>query len=113
MVRIMEKMLFVCLGNLDRSPTAEDLFKNHKKCDVKSCGISESAAQPVTQELVEWADTIFVMESWHRDTLLKRFPSLVNKPIINLSIPDFFMRGDPRLIELLKERLEQAGWCGD
>lgn len=106
----MKKLiLFVCLGNENRSPTAEELYRDNDKYDVISCGISPAASRPVTKELVEWADRIIVMEGWHKNVLLERFPNSAHKPIINLNIPDIFPRGDARLVKLLKERLKEIG----
>jgi protein-tyrosine-phosphatase len=38
-----KKVLFVCTGNYDRSPTAENMYKNVKGLEVKSAGISIAA----------------------------------------------------------------------
>jgi predicted protein tyrosine phosphatase len=103
-----ERILFVCSENKNRSPTAESLYENSTRYEARSCGISQASAQPVTEELIKWADKIIVMESWHADTLLERFPGLRGKEIINLNVPDIFIRDDPRLVKLLKERLGEA-----
>ena len=60
--------------------------------------------QQVTAELIAWADLICVMEQYHKDVLEERFPGSSEKVIV-LEIPDYFYRGDPELVRLLKLRL--------
>ncbi len=64
----------------------------------------EPEEHPVTEELIAWADVIFVMEQYHRDVLEERFPGASEKVVV-LDIPDCFYRGDPELIRLLQMRL--------
>lgn len=98
------KLLFVCTENLQRSPTAESLFKSPKH-KAKSAGISPYANTQITKQAVDWADVIICMESIHKSFLLKQFPSAKNK-IQVLNIPDIYYRNDPELIRLLKEKLK-------
>ena len=56
--------------------------------------------------LIEWADTIFVMERQHRSKLQKQFrTSLKDKRIVCLDIPDDYEFMDPDLVRLLEARL--------
>lgn len=48
------KMLFVCGRNVDRSTTAEAMFKGFEGLDVKSAGVSVGATVPITKELIDW-----------------------------------------------------------
>lgn len=101
-----EKLLFICSQNRLRSPTAEVLFSKNPDIEVASAGTNHDAEVPVTAELIEWADMIFVMERMHRAKLQKRFrSSLKSKNIICLNIPDDFEFMDPKLIRLLEARL--------
>lgn len=87
------RLLFVCSGNLCRSPMAAGIARHLGQergidLEVKSCGtiaragmeasenavvacqekgvdISDHRAQPLSRELVEWADQILVMEENH------------------------------------------------
>ena len=71
-----------------------------------SAGLSPDAVNPVTPELIEWADLIFVMEQSHRNKLSKQFrPYLKSKQIVCLDIPDNYQYMDPHLVELLKDRV--------
>ena len=100
------KILFVCTGNLDRSPTAEDLFKGREAFEVKSAGTHIHARRRISQSLLDWADKIFVMERAHEDAILQLMPEAENK-ITVLDIPDNYLRNSPELVELLKAKLSK------
>lgn len=99
-----KRILFVCSGNLDRSPTAEELLKDIEGLEVKSAGTLRGASTLISKELIEWADTIFAMEESHKDVILSIDPS-AEKNVVVLDIRDRYRRGDPNLIRLLKEKL--------
>jgi predicted protein tyrosine phosphatase len=59
--------LFVCYANVDRSPTAEAVYRritreNSLAIEANSAGVSRGANRLVTKEMVDLADEIFVME---------------------------------------------------
>ncbi len=100
----MKKILFVCSQNRLRSPTAEQVFASRP--DLDSAGTNNAAENPLTSELVRWADVIVVMEKIHRRKLQQRFRSSLNgKRMICLDIPDDYAFMDPALIKLLHARL--------
>lgn len=104
----MQKVLFVCSQNKLRSPTAEQVFSEIPGLDVLSAGTNHDAVTPLSSELIEWSDKIFVMENTHREKLQKRFrSSLKGKKIICLDIPDNFSYMDPELVAILKKKLAQ------
>jgi len=99
------KVLFVCTANRLRSPTAVDVFSGLPGVDVTSAGISLSAPNRLTAELVTRSDLIFVMEARHREWIRQKFRDRpADSRILILHIPDEYDRGDPVLIDLLKER---------
>jgi len=101
----MQHILFICSQNRLRSPTAEQVFSNLKGFEVASAGLNPEAEVPVSSELLEWADVIFVMERAHRNKLAKKFKvHLKSKRIICLDIPDEFELMDPVLVRLLKAK---------
>ena len=100
----MTRVLFVCTGNMDRSPTAESLLAGKEGFEVKSAGTWIHAGRRITKPLIEWADMIFVMEDHHRDVILRICPEAEEK-IIVLDIPDVYRRNDPELVEILKKKL--------
>jgi predicted protein tyrosine phosphatase len=100
------KVLFICSANRLRSPTAETIFSGYAGVEAKSAGVGKEATVPVSAELLEWADLIFVMEKRHRNIIHSRFKEVYErKRIICLYIPDEFEFMDPQLIELLEERV--------
>ncbi|MGP4079379.1 arsenate reductase/protein-tyrosine-phosphatase family protein [Pseudalkalibacillus sp. R45] len=92
-------ILFVCTGNTCRSPMAEALLRHYSngKIEVQSAGIyaaygSPASAQsievlkdegiscnhksqPLTEDLVEWADLILTMTTQHKQAIISQFPS--------------------------------------
>lgn len=99
-------MLFVCSQNRLRSPTAEQVFASHPAISVASAGTNNDAENPLTSELVRWADMIFVMEKAHRNKLQKRFKSdLKDARIVCLDIPDEYEFMDKGLVRLLKAKV--------
>ena len=101
-----QHVLFLCSQNRFRSPTAERLFSTWPGIEVASAGLEATAESPVTPELLQWADVIFVMERSHRNKLSQRFRShLQNRRIICLNIPDEYEFMDPELVLLLNARV--------
>ena len=104
----MKNVLFVCSENRLRSPTAEQVFSRRPDIEVASAGTNHDADNPLTSELVEWADIIFVMEKTHRNKLQKRFRASLKKArVICLDIPDEFEFMDPMLVRLLETRVSR------
>ncbi|MCW5623317.1 MAG: low molecular weight protein tyrosine phosphatase family protein [Burkholderiales bacterium] len=101
-------VLFVCSQNRLRSPTAEQVFANRPGIECSSAGTNHDAENPLTPELIEWADVIFVMEKTHRNKLTSRFrPHLANKRVICLNIPDDYEYMAPALVRLLERKVPQ------
>ena len=104
-----QHLLFVCTANQQRSPTAEEMFSEDDRYEARSCGTQATVHRRCDEEIIDWADVIFCMEEMHRRELLDRFPVAENKKIVVLGIPDRYFRGDPELVRLLRERLQE--WC--
>lgn len=103
---MMKRFLFICSQNRLRSPTAEQVFSARSDIEVASAGTNNDAENPLTEELIQWADFIVVMEKTHRNKVQKRFNrALGGKRMICLDIPDDYDFMDPGLIRLLEARM--------
>lgn len=95
-------LLFICSRNQWRSRTAEKIF-NSQLHPSKSAGTEEAARIKVTEKLIIWADTIFVMEKKHKQRLQAKFKDLLTaKTIVILEIADDYQYMDEELIETFK-----------
>ena len=103
-----ERILFVCTANVDRSRTAQDLYRADERYEVRSAGVADFATVPLTQDLLLWADRVFVMnerEDHHRTRIRVKFPHAHPRAIVDLDIEDRWPRGDPELVALILRRL--------
>jgi predicted protein tyrosine phosphatase len=103
-----QRVLFLCRQNRRRSPTAERLFCKRPDLDVRSAGTSADALARVNQQMLDWADRIFIMDEQQRQSLQRRFhghPAL--ERLICLDIPDDFVFLQPQLVELLHARVSR------
>lgn len=107
----ISNILFVCIGNICRSPFAQGLFtklmrkEGHKGFHAKSAGLlalpgnsvtflaqkvaaeygvdlTGHQAKPLSQELVNGSGLILVMEKSHKDDLLVDFPEAAGKTFL-------------------------------
>jgi len=102
----MKTVLFVCSQNKLRSPTAEQVFASYPGIECASAGLNHDAENPLTEELLEWAEIIFVMEKAQRAKLTSRFKKhLQDQRIICLNIPDNYDYMAPALVALLEAKV--------
>lgn len=102
----MKRLLFICSQNRLRSPTAEQVFSQWPGVEAISAGLNHDAVTPLSADLIEWADTILVMEQSHKNKLSKKFRGyLAGKRIVVLGIPDDYDYMQPELISLLKAKV--------
>jgi len=99
-------LLFVCSECRLRSPTAERVFAAYPGVATIAAGTNHDATTPVSGDLIEWAEIIFVMEEGHRSKLVKRFgEQLRGKKLVVLGISDAFGYMHPQLVALLEARV--------
>jgi len=105
-----KRLLFVCTGNICRSPMAEQLARKIASdlgldVEIRSCGTSpalgsgvtpeaqraliamgmppqEHAPQAASRELLAWADAVLVMTKAHRDRLFSTFPETAGRVFV-------------------------------
>jgi predicted protein tyrosine phosphatase len=101
--------LFVCYGNMERSPTAEAVCQriaaeNSLDIEASSAGTSDRADRPVTKKIADLADRIFVMEPDMVAEMVEEYGQNPAK-IVCMEIPDIYERDEPELVRTLEQKL--------
>lgn len=106
-----QTILFVCSANKQRSKTAEDYF-SAKYSDLRflSAGTNikiceREGTNPLTIDILENADLIFVMEQRHKKQIMDFLEGKFKKELIVLNIPDIYKYYQKELIEILEEKV--------
>ncbi|NMP15865.1 hypothetical protein [Thalassotalea sp. Y01] len=109
-------ILFLCTANIQRSKTAEELFRAaNKKHQYKSAGLSAKYVQKAnstlcTEEMLQWADQIYVFEEQHIERIQKYTGDVYLPKITNLNIPDEYQYFQRELVLLLLERVKLSNY---
>ena len=103
------KILFVCTINRMRSATAHTIYADDARFEVLSAGTDQSAKVALSEDLLNWADAIVVMEKEHRNFIRKHYLHIYNKKkLVCLYIPDDFDYMQEELIFILKDKFEDV-----
>ena len=102
------RVLFVCSLNQWRSPTAEFIYREDARLDVRSAGIRTDATRHLSPADVAWAQLIFVMDAFQKAWIEDRFRGQEVPRIQVLDIPDSLVYMDPELQRLLRLAIEPA-----
>jgi predicted protein tyrosine phosphatase len=100
------KILFVCGRNLWRSPTAERIYRQDRRIQVRSAGVSGKSPHTISRADLEWADLVLVMENEHKSKIAGLFRDLKLPPIKSLDIPDEYEYMNEELVTLIKSGTE-------
>lgn len=99
---ILKKLLFVCEGNEQRSPTFEIWFKkNRPQYDVRSVGIARNHSGVSIVELFKWADIIYVMDLDQEMFIARKFSEFLEKVVV-IGCDDKYPRESPQLLRLIE-----------
>jgi predicted protein tyrosine phosphatase len=100
----VRNILFICSRNQWRSPTGEQVWRNHPELNFRAAGTSSKAKRTVSVKDIQWAEVIFVMEEKHKNRLKAEFTKLLNcKDIQVLDIPDDYQYMDSELVEIMQQ----------
>lgn len=102
------KLLFVCSQGQNRSRTGSDLYRK-LGYETKCAGV-HSSSNPLTKEMLEWADAVFVFEEGQAREIKSRWPQH-SKPMFNLDIWNYHPYGDPSLEVNIKRKMRD--WLDD
>lgn len=101
-----KRILFICEGNVHRSPTAARLYASTPGIKARSAGLSSLARVQLTEELLAWADVVFVMERRLVRMIRNRFrEAIAGKELVCLAVPDDYQFMQQELQSVLVERL--------
>ena len=100
------RVLFVCALNQWRSPTAEHLYRDDARLQVRSAGVRADARRRVSQSDLAWADVVFVMDREQKRWIQEQFRSVQLPDIRILDVPDEFTYMDPRLQAALRAAID-------
>jgi len=108
-------LLFICTANLCRSPLAASLFDNSDIYEAKSAGTDVKPeyinSVQINQDLINWADEIFVMSEKedHHLSYIKENLDISNKKVTVLDISNVYNTSVSEerdlLIKILKDKL--------
>ena len=104
-----KRVLTVCSANMLRSPTiAVVLSMPPYDYNTRSAGTHSFALVPVTEDLLMWADEVVCADTEHalaiRDKMMEY---QLDKPIVNLRIPDNYEYRNPELILMIRRRYDE------
>ncbi|MBD1396194.1 protein-tyrosine-phosphatase [Pontibacter sp. JH31] len=101
-------ILVVCGRNKRRSRTAEYIFKNDMRFNIRSVGLSPKSERQIKEKDVLWADIIYVMEQGQGARIAGTNRQLELPPLEVLHIEDEYEYLEPELIEMLKDRINSS-----
>jgi predicted protein tyrosine phosphatase len=99
-------VLFVCALNQWRSPTAEALYRNDPRLEVRSAGIRANATRRVSKRDLAWAEVIMVMEREHKKWIQEHFRDEQLPPIVNLNVTVGLGFMNPELQRILRSAID-------
>jgi predicted protein tyrosine phosphatase len=105
MKNVKPNILIVCGKNKRRSRTAEYIFKNDSRFNIRSAGLSQKSERFLSEKDVIWSDLILAMEDKHRARIRELYRDLNLPPIEILDISDDYEYRDQVLIKILEEKI--------
>jgi protein-tyrosine phosphatase len=98
-------ILVVCGRNKKRSRTAEHIFKNDNRFNIRSAGLSPKSDRKISENDLNWSDLVFVMETGQRAKIWELYRHLELPDIEILNIADDYEFMNEELIEMLSEKI--------
>lgn len=103
---IRRHLLFVQAGNSLRARLAAAMYAERVDLDARHASLDDDPS--LDEELLAWADLVFVMEPSHRARMRDRFPSSFDGERIRcLEVPDSFPFTEEAFARLVKARVSR------
>lgn len=83
------------------------MFKNESRFSVRSAGLSPKSSRKISENDLNWADLVLVMEPDHRAKIKKLYSFLELPKIEILHIPDEYEFMDEDLVALLSDKISE------
>jgi predicted protein tyrosine phosphatase len=100
-------ILVICGRNKRRSRTAEHIFKNDDRFSIRSAGLSPQSNRKISENDLNWADLVLVMEADQKAKIRKVYQHLDLPGIEVLNIADDYEFMDDELIDMLRVKMDQ------
>lgn len=100
--------MVVCGRNKRRSRTAESIFKNDARFNIRSAGLSPSSDRKLSENDLRWSQLVLVMEKQQRSRITHAYSYLDMPTIEVMDIPDEYDYMDAELVSILTEKIEEA-----
>lgn len=97
------RVLFICSAGLLRSPTAAYVAAG-LGYNTRAAGCEHYALIPVTEQLLAWADKVFVMTEDQKERFYK-----MNDKVKVLGIKDDYEYRSSELVTIIETKLKEAG----
>jgi len=114
------RYLYICSSNRNTSRTALDIMSEmYMKDEHDSAGVSPvdveitkrdywEGAKFVTEEMLEWADKVFVFEPMAEIFISTLWKKKFDKKLVTLYVPPLFAYGDAKLVSALQIALKKG-----
>lgn len=100
----------MCGRNKRRSRTAEYIFKNDNRFNIRSAGLSPRSERKISETDLRWANLIFVMEIDQKVRIADTYRHMKLPPVEVLNIEDEYEYLDEELKTMLTERINDILW---
>ncbi|MEM7552085.1 MAG: protein-tyrosine-phosphatase [Bacteroidota bacterium] len=101
-------VLVVCGRNKRRSRTAEYIFKNDIRFQVRSVGVSPKSERQINAKDIIWSDLILVMDQNQKTRIIKTYRQQQLPKVVILDVDDIYEYQQPELVEILTERINDT-----
>lgn len=98
-------ILVVCGRNKIRSKTAEHIFRNDNRFNIRSVGLNAASDRKIKIKDIKWANYILVMEDKYKARIVDNYQEIIKPKIFVLDISDDYKYMDAELCEVLRIKI--------